>query len=68
MDADHDRHLNQQEFARGAAIVGQVLTEEEAAHEFARCDESGVGTILFTEFCRWCCKKHVSMDQLDHAE
>ena len=66
IDNDKDRHLDLSEFTKGAELVGVALTTEEASFEFNQCDDSGDGTILFTEFCTWCVKKHVSMEQLDH--
>lgn len=47
-------------------MVGVPLSADEADFEFTQCDDSGDGTILFTEFCTWCVKKHVSMEALDH--
>lgn len=46
IDKDRDRHLNIEEFAAGAALVGVPLCAEDVEFEFRQCDASGDGTIV----------------------
>jgi hypothetical protein len=49
-----------EEFARGAALVGVTLSDEEAAFEFEQCDSSGDGTIVRVPTYETCCIERVA--------
>jgi Ca2+-binding EF-hand superfamily protein len=53
IDADHDRRMDLQEFRRGCAHLGEALSEEEAALEWAELHRKGAGRVLFDAFCVW---------------
>ena len=62
IDANHDHRLNLEEFKRGCDLVGIKLAPGEQDREFAAMDDNGGGFVLFDEFCSWCARKHVGVD------
>jgi Ca2+-binding EF-hand superfamily protein len=68
MDKEGDRRLTLAEFAAASARVGHEASAAELSRDFGRLDRSGVGAVLFEDFCGWCAHRHVGTDFADSDE
>ena len=62
-DSENDRRISLQEFSaclgQIEAWVGEIV---DAEIEFNIIDKSGIGEILFDDFCKWALHKHLDKD------
>ena len=66
--APGDRRLTLAEFTAASARVGHEASSGELSRDFGRLDRSGVGVVLFEDFCRWCAHRHVGAGFADSDE
>lgn len=62
IDTGDDRRIDLAEFKKGCGRLNFLLSDEEAAAEFAKIDTNGGGQVLFDEFCAWIATKSIPVD------
>jgi Ca2+-binding EF-hand superfamily protein len=67
-DTSKDRKVSMSEFTEFLEVVGISLSADDAAAEFAKADNSGNGSIAFTEFVQWVTTYKVTADVLKPIE